>query len=137
MTAGDRLSLTYALELDGGLIGDLFLAVEDSWAQHEVADRARATKAEIGWALDPAHQGKGYATEAAAGLLRLCFEDLGLHRVVAQCFADNESSWRVMERVGMRREVFRRADALHRSGRWLDGVEYALLAEEWGLAHRH
>ena len=36
-----------------------------------------------------------------------------------------------MERVGMRREMHTRSDSLHRSGTWLDGYGYAILAEEW------
>jgi RimJ/RimL family protein N-acetyltransferase len=36
-----------------------------------------------------------------------------------------------MERLGMRREAHTVSDSLHRSGRWLDGYGYALLAEEW------
>ncbi|MEG9249511.1 GNAT family protein [Arthrobacter sp. Soc17.1.1.1] len=127
----ERLAATYVLELGGTLIGDLYLAVEDAVAQVEVTARARATTAEIGWALDPAFTGQGYATEAAAELLRLAFEDLGVRRVVAQCFADNTPSWRLMERLGMRRESSTRAASLHRSGRWLDGVGYGILAEEW------
>ena len=35
----------------------------------------------------------------------VCFVDLGLRRVTANCFADNEASWRLMERLGMRRET--------------------------------
>ena len=64
-------------------------------------------------------------------LVRLCFEDLGLRRVTANCFADNEASWRLMERIGMRREPYTVRDSLHRSGEWLDGMGYALLADEW------
>ncbi len=64
-------------------------------------------------------------------LIRLCFEDLALRRVTASCFADNEPSWRLMGRLGMRREVHTLAESLHRSGQWLDGVGYALLANEW------
>ncbi len=88
-------------------------------------------QAELGWVLDPEHTGHGYATEAVRGLLRLCFDDLGLRRVTAVCFADNEASWRLMERVGMRRELHTVRDSLHRSGEWLDGLGYALLADEW------
>ena len=88
-------------------------------------------QAEIGWVVDPAYAGRGYATEAAAELLRICFEDLGLRRVKALCFADNEPSWRLMERLGMRREEYAVRDSLHRSGSWLDGMSYALLADEW------
>jgi RimJ/RimL family protein N-acetyltransferase len=64
-------------------------------------------------------------------VLRICFEDLGLRRVTAECFAGNESSWRLMERVGMPREAHNVRDSLHRSGEWLDGYGYTLLAEEW------
>ena len=56
---------------------------------------------------------------------------LGLRRVTAGCFAGNEPSWRLMERVGMRREAHAVRDSLHRSRGWLDGLTYALLAEEW------
>lgn len=126
-----RLASTLVVELDGTVVGDLMLAVEDAWAQTEVRERARGVQAELGWTLDPAHHGHGYATEAVAALLRTCFEDLGLRRVVASCFADNVASWRLMERLGMRRETYAVRDSLHRSGAWLDGVTYALLAEEW------
>ncbi len=51
--------------------------------------------------------------------------------MAATCFADNERSWRMMERVGLRRDVHAVADALHRLGEWLDTLGYALLAEEW------
>jgi RimJ/RimL family protein N-acetyltransferase len=115
----------------GEVIGDLMLKVTDGWAQAEVADQARGVEAELGWVLHPAHAGHGYATEAVRALIRLCFADLGLRRVTAGCFAANEESWRLMERVGMRREVYTVRESLHRSGEWLDGMGYALLADEW------
>ena len=113
------------------IIGDLMLKREDAWAQTEVADLARGTQAELGWVLDPAYTGRGYATEAVRELLRYCFADLGVRRVVANCFLDNEASWRLMERVGMRRETHAVRESLHRSGQWLDSLAYAVLAEEW------
>ena len=125
------LAKTLIIELDGEVIGDLMLAVDDAWAQAEVADRARGVQADLGWVVHPDHAGHGYATEAVEALLRICFEDLGLRRVKASCFADNVPSWRLMERVGMRREEHNVRDSLHRSGQWLDGLGYALLADEW------
>ena len=127
----DRLTKTLVFELDGAVIGDLMLAVEDAWAQAEVADRARGVQAELGWTMDPAYGGHGYATEAVRALLAICFEDLGLRRVTANCFADNDESRRLMERVGMRCEVRTVRESLHRTRGWLDGLGYALLAEEW------
>src|SRR5690606_31307864 len=113
------------------VIGDLKVDIQQAWAQAEVAEQAKGTQAELGWVLDPAHHGQGYATEAVRELLRLCFEDLGLHRVEAFCFAVNEPSWRLMERLGMRREIHSIAESLHRSGEWMDGLGYAMLDDEW------
>jgi RimJ/RimL family protein N-acetyltransferase len=127
----DRLATAIVIALDGTLIGDLMFRAENAWAQAEVADAAVGSQAEIGWVLDPAHAGHGYATEAVDGLLRIGFEELGVRRIVAYCFADNDASWRLMERVGMRRETHTRSDSLHRSGRWLDGYGYAILADDW------
>jgi RimJ/RimL family protein N-acetyltransferase len=116
------------------VIGDFMLRREDAWAQLDVTDQARDTQAELGWVLDPAHTGHGYATEAVRELLRHCFRDLGLRRVTANCFLDNDTSWRLMERLGMRRELHAIRESLHRSGRWLDTVGYAILEEEWSPA---
>lgn len=112
-------------------IGDLMIKIGDGWAQLEVAEQARRTEAELGWVLDPVHTGHGFATEAVRAAIDVCFGPLGLRRVHAGCFADNEPSWRLMERLGMRREEFSRKTALHRSGEWLDGMNYGILAEEW------
>lgn len=127
----ERLGRTLVVEHDGTLVGDLYLHVDADYAQAEVAEEATGGRAEIGWAIDPAHAGRGYITEGAARLVRACFEDLGVRRVVAVCFADNAPSWRVMERLGMRREQYGVRDSLHRTRGWLDGVTYALLADEW------
>jgi RimJ/RimL family protein N-acetyltransferase len=127
----DRLAKTLVIELDGRVIGDLMIAVEDAWAQSEVKDRALGVQAELGWAVAPEYGRQGLATEAVRELLRICFEEMGLRRVTAECFAANERSWRLMERVGMRREAYAVKDSLHRELGWLDGLTYALLAEEW------
>lgn len=127
----ERLGRTLVIERDGAIVGDLYLHVDADYAQAEVAQDAAGGRAEIGWAVDPAHAGRGYVTEAAARLVRACFEDLGVRRIVAVCFADNVASWRVMERLGMRREQHGVRDSLHRTRGWLDGVTYALLADEW------
>lgn len=130
--SADRLPFTIVVEQDGAVIGDLFLRVEDGWGQTEVAEQARRTQAEIGWAFHPDHHGQGLATEAADRLIMACFEELGLRRLTALCFAENTPSWRLMERLGMHREGHHRADSLLRDGRWVDSYVYALLREESG-----
>ena len=129
-----RLATTVIVSLghehEAPVIGDFMLRRENAWAQFEVTDQAHHKQAELGWVLDPAHTGHGYATEAVRELLRYSFQDLGVRRVVANCFLDNTSSWRLMERVGMRREHHAIRESLHRSRRWLDTVGYAILDEE-------
>jgi RimJ/RimL family protein N-acetyltransferase len=120
-----------AMEVDGTLIGDLYLFVNDGWAQAEVREGGLKSQAEVGWCLSPDHRGHGYVTEAMTELVRLCFEDLGLRRLTAEAFADNLPSVRVMERLGMTLEARHRAESLHRDLGWLDGVVYALLADDW------
>lgn len=106
-------------------------SVQDAWAQAEVSEQARGVQADLGGGLHPQRSGRGYATEAVSEVLRICFEELGLRRVTADCLAGNTASWRLMERVCMRREASTAQDPLHRSGAWLDGMAYALLQEEW------
>jgi len=128
------LSKMLVIELDGQVIGDLYVGVNDAWAQSEVAEQAVRTQAEIGWGLHPDHQGQGYAVEAVRALLEICFDPehgLGLRRVTALCFAANEPSWRLMEKVRMRREAHMVKESLHRTRGWLDGYAYGLLADEW------
>jgi RimJ/RimL family protein N-acetyltransferase len=127
----DSLAKSLVIGLDGQIIGDLMVAVGNGWSQAEVAEKAQACQADLGWVLHPDFSGRGFATEAVREVLRICFEDLGLRRVTADCFAANDASWRLMERIGMRREVATVRESLHRSGEWLDGLGYALLADEW------
>jgi RimJ/RimL family protein N-acetyltransferase len=56
---------------------------------------------EIGWHLNPDHWGHGYATEAAAGVIALAFEERDLDRVAAVVDPDNARSLAVCRRLGM------------------------------------
>jgi RimJ/RimL family protein N-acetyltransferase len=58
---------------------------------------------EVAWRLARPYWGRGYATEAARASLDDGFDRLGLAEIVAYTVADNQASWRVMERLGMRR----------------------------------
>lgn len=126
-----RLSSGIIVELGGRVIGDVGLKIVDGWAQDEIAERAAGVQGELGWVFDPAFGGQGYATEAVRAVIGLAFGPLGLRRLIAECFYDNERSWRLMERLGMRREQHTVRESLHRTKGWLDGLSYALLADEW------
>lgn len=86
---------------------------------------------EIGWVFHPRYYGCGYATEAAGALLRFGFEDLGLHRIVATCQPENHGSYRVMEKIGMRREGLFQQCIYRGAQIWWDELFYAILRAEW------
>jgi RimJ/RimL family protein N-acetyltransferase len=120
--AGEGQALCLAAELadTGVLVGDCTLF----WLS-----RAHQ-QGEIGFVFHPAYHGRGLATEAAAALLRLGFEGLRLHRIIARCDGRNSASARVMERNGMRREAHMMENEFVK-GEWTDELVYAILRREW------
>ncbi|OAI41405.1 acetyltransferase [bacterium SCGC AG-212-C10] len=86
---------------------------------------------EIGWVFHPAYYRQGFATEAAAALRDYGFAEMKLHRLIATCQPENEPSWRIMKRLGMRREAWFRGGLLQPDGRWWDEYFYAMLDDEW------
>ncbi len=130
--AGDPLDHSVvAVSDDGAVVGTLSLEERDGMGQG-ASSPATGSEGLLGYLLDPAHHGRGLATEIARAALDLAFGDLGLRRVTAGCFADNVASWRVMEKVGMRREQHGVRDSWHAEHGWLDGYTYAVLADERG-----
>jgi RimJ/RimL family protein N-acetyltransferase len=89
-----------------------------------------AHEAEIGFEFHPAHWGRGYATESARLLVAFGFEELGVDRIGARCLAENRSSLRVLERLGMRLEGRLRQNEWFK-GRWWDTLIYGMLEDEW------
>lgn len=91
---------------------------------------------EVGYVFNPAYGSKGYATEAARAMLKLGFEQLHAHRIVAMCNPENSPSWRLLERLGMRREGHFLKKAWFKRDEqgnplWHNAYQYAMLAEEW------
>ena len=87
-------------------------------------------QASIGWMLGCRYQGQGLATEAAQALVDFGFTSLGLHRIFARTGKSNTRSWRLMERLGMRREAHFYQSHKVRDA-WDDEFVYAILAHEW------
>jgi len=56
------------------------------------------------WAIDPDHQRRGYASEAARAMIDYAFAELGLKRIIATTEYDNHASQAVMRKLGMRLE---------------------------------
>jgi RimJ/RimL family protein N-acetyltransferase len=117
---GQELCLVAELAGSGKVVGNCVLF----W-------RSRVhQRGEIGYMFSPAYHGQGLASEVAGTLLRLGFEGLGLHRIVARCDARNVASARVMERIGMRREAHL-VQSEFLKGEWRDELIYAILRTEW------
>ena len=86
---------------------------------------------EVGWAMHPEEWGKGYAVEAARGVMDWAFKEMNVHRIVAFCHVGNSASVRVMEKLGMHRDGLLRETRWLR-GRWWDEYVYSILEREWG-----
>lgn len=117
---GDVLALAATLKTANELVGDCIL----QWIDNE------HRQGEIGFIFHPSHHRRGYATEAAALLLRLAFEDLKLHRVVGRLEARNIPSARVLEKLGMRREAHL-VENEYVKNEWQSEIIYAMLDREW------
>ncbi|MDY0409776.1 GNAT family protein [Virgibacillus soli] len=85
---------------------------------------------EIGWVFNPKYHNKGYASEAAQAILEYGFKEINLHRIIATCQPENIPSYRVMEKIGMRREGFFKK-CIPKDNEWWDEYYYAILAEEF------
>lgn len=119
-TTDDKIILAVDRLETGTLIGEVSLI----WRSVD------ARQGEVGWIFDPEHQGQGFATEAAAALLDLAFGEGDMHRVIARCDVRNLASFRLMERLGMRREAHFREHAIFK-GEWDEEFIYAILRREW------
>jgi ribosomal-protein-alanine N-acetyltransferase len=106
----------------GQLIGSCELAFTDK------------DPAELAWELHRDYWCKGYGTEIGNTLLKLGFKTLGIRRIIADCNTLNIGSYRIMEKIGMRREAhyvkyYRGNSALNHE--WCDKYQYAILGEEY------
>jgi RimJ/RimL family protein N-acetyltransferase len=117
---GEGLGLVGFLRDGGEPVGDYTLQIES--AEHRCA--------EIGFMMLARFHGQGLAYEASRELLRIAFDELGMHRVIARLEPRNDPSWRLLERLGMRREAhFLENEWI--KGEWQSEYVYALLDREW------
>jgi RimJ/RimL family protein N-acetyltransferase len=117
---GDRLKAALEHKATGEMIGDAgFILSKDD-----------ARQARIWYTLARAHWHQGYATEALQRLLGLLFGELNLHRVTAETYVPNEPSWRLLERLGFRREAHL-VESTWFKGAYESEYHYAMLKEEW------
>ena len=121
--ADDYRFWAVCLKAGGKLIGNITMTNQeyDAW--------------ELGYVFNADYHGMGYATEAARAMMDDTFRNKNARRIIAMCNPLNEPSWRLLERLGMRREgrliqnIYFKKDAAGQPI-WLDTFLYAILASE-------
>lgn len=111
----------FAIELKENhkVIGNIYLGKRDCNAR------------ELGYVLNERFQGKGYGSAAAKAAVDYAFGQ-GIHRIYAECAPQNPPSWKVMEKIGMKREaLFRKNVSFHSDSEgkpiYWDTYVYAIL----------
>lgn len=122
--AGDASFHAVVCKETGHVIGNLYFAPRDydAW--------------ELGYVFHDETWGRGYATEACRALLTDAFTRGNVRRVIAMCNPDNTASWKLMERLGMRREAHLRQNIwfvqdAQGNPIWQDTYIYAILRGEF------
>lgn len=86
----DRDYLEFAVLLNGEHIGAVSVYFGDGTG-------------ELGWIIDRAYWGKGYAYEAVTALMRYCVNETDIKKFSAHCDTENTASYGLMEKLGMKR----------------------------------
>lgn len=122
--AGSSDFWAVCLKETGKLIGNIYLSERNfgTW--------------ELGYVFNPAYWRNGYASEAARNRVDYAFKDRKAHRVTAMCNPINTASWKLMEKLGMRREGHLIKNIYFKTDEnglplWSDTYEYAVLYSEW------
>jgi len=87
-------------------------------------------QADVGFTFNPRFTGRGFATSTVRAVLGFGFNQLGIHRIIGATDVRNERSWRLMERIGMRKEAHFIHDCFVKE-EWRNTYLYSMLDEEW------
>lgn len=90
---------------------------------------------DIGYALAPKYQGKGYATETVKALIEEGFKERGAERISANIFVGNDSSKRVVDKLGFQLEGTLRRSTL-KYDKWLDVWLFAITRPDWEIRQK-
>ena len=116
---------SWAIVLGSTCIGDIRLSID---SRHETG--------ELHHGLAKSHWGRGLMPESVGAAIDWGFRQRGLAKIWARADLPNRQSWRVMEKLGMKREgVYRGHFTDPKPGHpRIDLVTYGLLREEWEQA---
>jgi RimJ/RimL family protein N-acetyltransferase len=118
---GEWFQIAIAHKQSNLLIGDIGVQV----------DTGDLTTVEIGFTLNCQEQGKGYAREAVSALIHLLFKLESINKIVAVTDSRNESSIRLLKRLGMR---FSNSVEVEFKGEWCAEQTFELDQKDWLLS---
>lgn len=129
----DPHQVTVVVEVDDRVVGDVRLFLRRSGAKAPAV--TEEVEAGIGYAVHPAVQGQGLATEAARAVVDLAFAEGGVRRITSRVFTPAVASSRLLARIGFTHEGTERAAVLADDGTtWWDDEAWSLLREEWAAS---
>ena len=117
---GEWWQLVLVSNTDSAIIGDIAVCIDQQSKQ----------QAELGIALDPQFQKKGYASEALTSLIGYLFRHHQLHRIHVSIDPRNIASLNLFSRIGFRQEAHHR-ESYWFKGEWVDDIIMAILSSEW------
>jgi RimJ/RimL family protein N-acetyltransferase len=117
---GEYLVLVWELKESGKVIGQSNISIQS--LEHR--------RGEVGWVTHQDFQRQGYAYEASLAMLNFGFEELNLHRIVAEMDTRVPASAAVAMKLGMRKEAEQREVEFFK-GEWCDMWIYAILKSEF------
>lgn len=117
---GEYLVLVWELKESGKVIGQSNISIQS--LEHR--------RGEVGWVTHQDFQRQGYAYEASLAMLNFGFEELNLHRIVAEMDTRVPASAAVAMKLGMRKEAEQREVEFFK-GEWCDMWIFAILKSEF------
>lgn len=83
----------------------------------------------LGYWVGVDYWNNGYGTEALKEVIRYGFEDLGLHKIWAECFHHNKASAKIMEKCGMEDEAVLKSHYLYRGVKYIDIIRKCIVKD--------
>ncbi len=97
--------------------------------------RSSAQFCNVGYSLAEAEQGKGYMTEALKAAIQYTFQELNIHRIMANYMPHNQRSGNLLKRLGFVVEGYAK-DYLLINGKWEDHILTSLTNFSWQPSFR-
>lgn len=116
----EQIGVPFVIEIEGEVVGQI-----------NVSNilYGSVSGASIGYWISPAFAGRGIMPKAVALVIDYLFVQVGLHRVQIDVRPENKASLRVVEKLGLRYEGYKRK-YIHIDGQWRDHYSFAITEDE-------